>query len=722
MRKSILWFIASLAIVFLLLVTLFFTGFRIHRQSAHRLLKATDTLLIEDPSAHLMDSALFTLNDAENNFRLYTVLYDRKYLQTFSTELGDVLSMVDTISHTLDGPEKRKKFGALIKEKEDIAGRIAQLKKTTDSMLTGSLSNDIIDKLLNSIPAYKVSQIKKEKVTIDTVDNVQAPEQKKAGFFKRLGKAWANKKDTLKAQISILVRTKDGKVIDKEKYDAMQLKKVVTDVNGYYKNLLKQQLTNRLKLNADESGMAGTNLAMMEELKGLLIALREHATAEGRAKKQSASAEVNRNTYKMISIVLMGLISLIACLVAIAAAIWLVRKNSALLRQQKLLAEENTRIRTDWMNNMSHEMRTPLNSVAGFTEQLSFTPLSPGQKTLVESIDSATNMLIQVVNDVLDFSRLEKDYISLSPQPFVLYQVFIEVINIMRVQAEKKKLEFNVSFEGDKNGQVNGDIFRFRQILLNLLSNAIKYTDKGGITVTASLTPEGENRNMFHFSVTDTGEGISPEAQQRLFERFYQATKNKSRGTGLGLAITRRLLLLQGGDISFSSELHKGSTFACFIPYERVTAPLMITNSPQDVEDATGTFMEGCYVLVVDDQEMNLLVLKMILTRWKCRFDMVADGESALEMFRSHTYDLVLLDQHLPGISGVEVMEQIRADKNPEKAGVTALVLTAAITAEDEAAFRKAGFNGWLLKPFRERDIYQAIMKEKASNRSMAVS
>lgn len=213
--------------------------------------------------------------------------------------------------------------------------------------------------------------------------------------------------------------------------------------------------------------------------------------------------------------------------------------------------------------------------------------------------------------------------------------------------------------------------------------------------------------------MADTGEGISAEAQQHLFERFFQAGNAKShlKGTGLGLAITRRLVTLQGGEISVESELQKGSRFMCRIPYEKVNVPLMVPAHTHEGKEMVGAHMEGRYVLVADDQEMNLLLLKMILTRWKCRFDMATDGQTALELFQQYSYDLVLLDLHMPKLNGIEVMEQIRKNSDPGKAGVITLALTANISASDEEAFVKAGFNGWLLKPFREKDIYKAIME-----------
>jgi signal transduction histidine kinase/ActR/RegA family two-component response regulator len=716
MRKSLYLFALSLVPIFLLLVVLFFSGYSIHRNSARRMLTATDTLMMENPSIHLMDSALFVLNDAESNFRLYTVFYKRDYLQTFSDELGSVLGMIDTVSHSFRSSGKDKHFDTLIQQKEQVSGRIAKLKSATDSMLTRTIKNEMLDNLLNSIRSYNVRQIKKDKVKVDTVSTTQDQPTAKKGLFRRLGNAFANKKagDTVKAQVRILVRTRDGKVIDKEKYDAQQLRKVVTNVNDYYKDVLRRQLANRMKLNEEESTLAGTNIAMMEEMKELLVSLREYAASQARQKKVAAHVIVTDSAQEMKKIVLAGLVALLICLVVIAFTAWKVWENNRLLKKGKMLAEEQTRVRTDFLNNMSHEMRTPLNSVAGFTEQLSYTRMNTEQQLMVQSIETATDMLIQVVNDVLDFSKLEQDYISLVPQPFVLYQVYNDVINIMRVQAAKKNLELNVSFEGDKHGQANGDVFRLKQVLLNLISNAIKYTDKGSVTVTAILELQQTDRWLFGLVVSDTGEGISKDAQEHLFERFFQAgnSRSSSKGTGLGLAITKRLITMQGGDISVSSELNKGSVFTCHIPYEKVNVPLMVTKNTNELHETVGASMEGRYVLVADDQEMNLLLLKMILTRWKCRFDMATSGTAALELFHQYHYDLVLLDIHMPEMGGLEVAENIRKDKDPEKAATIVLALTANITASDEERLRKAGFNGWLLKPFREKEIYEAIMKQ----------
>ncbi|RFS19364.1 response regulator [Chitinophaga silvatica] len=710
MRKSFVLFITSLIAAVAALVIIIIIGHEVHQRSVNTLLDATDTLASDDPSIHLVDSALFTLNDAENNFRLYTVLYEKKHLEKFSRQINNVLNIIDTISNTLDSTYNNKQLNALIKQKEVVSRNIGRLKATTDSLLANAGKNDMVDKLISSIPDYSVKQIKKERVVVDTIDNSPKTQATKKSVFKRIGNALANKKDTVKSQISIVVRTADGKVIDKEAYDAMQLRKTINDINTYYKNIIRQQLSNRLKLNEEESSLAGTNIALMEELKMLLISLRERARAEAEARRMEAREVVTSSTQRMSRLEKAALGLILLCAGIITWNIIINRNRNRELKQQRQEARETTRVRTEFMNNMSHEMRTPLNAVIGFSEQLSFTPLNLEQKEIVHNISASSDLLLQVVNDVLDFSRLEKDYISITSQPFVVYQVFNEVVNMMRMLAVKKNLTFNASYEGDKNAQVNGDLFRLKQIMLNLISNAIKYTDHGAVTVTASLHEKDNTTSTFKFAVSDTGEGIAKEAIPHLFDRFFQAG-SQIKGTGLGLAITKRLLVLQGGDITVESKLGKGSTFACEIPYTKVVAPLMMETTPKDVQETTGALMAGKYVLVADDQEMNLLLLKMILTRWKCRFDMATDGKNALELFYRNNYDMVLLDLNMPEMTGAEVMEHIRKDNDPKKAQVVALALTANITEEDIEIFKSAGFNGWLLKPFREKDIYAEIVK-----------
>lgn len=714
MRRSITVFSVILFLTAFAIAWLFNYGYDVHQRSAGKLLLSADTLSRDNPGIRLMDNALLTLNKAENNFRMFTITYKRSYLQTFSVQLGEVLSAVDVVAGMLTKATHHEQFNTLVAKKTAVSERIAQMKKTTDSMLSTSLTDDRIDKLLSSIPAYKVTQIKKDEVTMDTVSNVQAAPEKKKGFFKRLGNAISNKNkgDTVKAQMAVMVKTKSGKVIDKETYDAQRMKDIITDVNGYYKKILRTQLSNRLKIDADEQSLAGTNMSMLAELDTLIVALRDNAATAEAQQKQQAKQQIASDASTMRSVALWGFIAAIIGLLSFLVTRFLLFKKQRQVEANETAAREQARVRTEFLANMSHEIRTPLNAVVGFSEQLSYSDLSAGQRELLRSVETSADMLMQVVNDVLDFSKLEKEYISILREPFSLYDTFEDVINTTRILAIQKNLEFKVDFEG-AHPEVKGDAFRLKQILLNLISNAVKYTATGTVTVTGKVEMQQEHHALFTFRVKDTGEGISKEAQANLFERFYQAapTRVTIKGTGLGLAITKKLVEMHGGNIGFTSEVGQGTEFVCQIPYELATGSSQAVMMPLETEHPLGAFMEGRYVLVAEDQDMNLLLLKMMLTRWKCRFDMAKDGETAVRLFAQQHYDLVLLDLHMPKLSGLEVVERIRKDADPQKAGVVVLALTADITEQDVRDFRRAGFNDWLMKPFREMDIYKVIRK-----------
>ncbi|GAA0524527.1 ATP-binding protein [Chitinophaga japonensis] len=708
-------------ILFVLAAVLGIKACNEHRTSSQRLARAVDTLKTGHPGLRLIDSALVILNAAESNFRLYTVVYEQQYLQTFSTQLDTVSVLLDSVGKPAAAGGNSEQLLHLIREKEQMSGKIASIKRSTDELLSRSLKDEMIDKMLNAIPPYSASRIKKEEVTIDTVGNEQTQLAKK-GLFKRLGQAIANKNDTVKSKQTILIRTKDGKVMPKEEYEAERMRKILADVNGYYKSVLRQQLEGRTKIDVAEHTLAVTNLHLLGDLKKVIQTLKEQALQDAAARKFRAGADSHTSIRRMTGTMTWMLIVL---LLAIAGAVVLYldnRRKARLLAIEKQKALDEARSRSVFLANMSHEIRTPLNSIVGFAEQLGHTPLKEDQRELLHAVEVSADMLMEVVNDVLDFSKLDSDYISIRKEPFTLYQAVSDVVSTMRVQAARKQLDLLFSFEGGLQQHVQGDMFRLKQILINLIGNAIKYTETGSVTVTGKLENQDAQHARFTLSVADTGPGMPPEALPQIFERFYQARSPRVevKGTGLGLAITQRLVKLHGGDITVESEVGKGSEFTFFIPYELASPPRTVVVTQEDVEKLNGNQLEGLYVLIADDQEMNLLLLKMILTRWKCRFDMAKDGATAYELFKTNRYDLVLLDLQMPQMSGVDVVSRIRTDVDSRKAKVPVLVLTADITRQDEESFRKAGFNDWMLKPFREKDIYKVIVKNLSKARAEA--
>jgi signal transduction histidine kinase/ActR/RegA family two-component response regulator len=689
-----------------------------YRSGARRLLKAVDTLRQDQPGLQLIDSALVTLNAAENNFRLYAALYDQQYLQTFRLQLDTVSFLLDLVSRQTNNSEH---VFDMLREKENLSGMLASLKRSTDEMLARSLKDEMISKAISAIPPYSARRIRNNDVVIDTVGNDQTRLARK-GLFRRLGQAIANRNDTVRSNQTILIKTKDGKVMRQDEYESARMRRILADVNSYYKNVLRQQLEGRTRVNLAEHSLALTDMTLLDDLKNIIRTLKAQALEDESGRKNRAGmvtgSSISRITNIFIWMFVFSVLAFVCCVILYRD----LRRKSAQLAIEKQKALEEARARSVFLANMSHEIRTPLNALIGFTEQLAHTPLHEDQREQLRAVELSADMLMDVVNDVLDFSKLDSDYISMQKQPFTLYQAVLDVINTMRGQAARKQLDLQFVFEGSQQQHVVGDMFRLKQILINLIGNAVKYTETGSITVKTKLEPQDTVRASFTFSVEDTGPGMPPEALPRIFERFYQARSPRLdvKGTGLGLAITQRLVRLHGGDISVESEVGKGSVFTGNIPYELAHPPQTVVVTQQDLEQLDGNHLQGLYVLIADDQEMNLLLLKIMLTRWKCRFDMAKDGATAYELFQANNYDLVLLDLQMPGLSGIDVIGRIRTDADHRKAHVPVIVLTADISHQDEETFRKAGFNDWLLKPFREKELHRTIVKNLSKARAEA--
>jgi signal transduction histidine kinase/CheY-like chemotaxis protein len=410
----------------------------------------------------------------------------------------------------------------------------------------------------------------------------------------------------------------------------------------------------------------------------------------------------------------------VLCLLSmLVLALLRIRKMKKALQQKDGIIAQQLQSRVDILTNINQEIRTPLNAIVGFAEQLSHSSLEKDQRELLKTVENAGNMLMKMVNNVQDLSRLEKKELQLEQEPFSLYHTFTGVTTILRMQASRKQLQLNAIYEGNRQIQITGDEARLKQILTNLVDNAIRYTDSGIVTLRMQVDKTLDGKAAVSIVVNDTGRGIPATTLPFIFEHFsrrrvpYVAAVN---GAGLGLAITKGLLELHNGNINISSIEGAGSTVSCNIHYRVVPARQTIVITQREVEEMTGSFMEGRYVLVADDQEMNLVLIEKILTRWKCRFDKAVDGKAAYDLFCANNYDMVLLDLQMPRMSGIEVVKRIRADKDSLKANVPVLALTADTTLPDNDAFLEVGFDDYLLKPFRERDIYNVIIRHLPRN------
>jgi CheY-like chemotaxis protein len=364
---------------------------------------------------------------------------------------------------------------------------------------------------------------------------------------------------------------------------------------------------------------------------------------------------------------------------------------------------------------MSHEIRSPLNGIIGYTDLLLDSPLNAEQREQARVVRQCGTALITVIDDILDFSKIEAGKFDLICDDFDLVEALDGVAAMTRTSAANKGLQLNVAVGPDVPQVLRGDEHRLRQILLNLVSNAVKFTERGGIDVEVERVAETPERTMLRFTVRDTGIGIPLDAQPRLFDAFYQVEgtyKRKAGGTGLGLAICSRLVGLMGGKIGVDSMPGIGSRFwftADFVR-SRLQAPRaeLAPPAPESTLPAR--------ILLVDDLEVNRDIAAALLTQAGHAVDFAGDGASAVAAVAAHDYDLILMDVQMPVMDGYEATARIRSLPGA-KGQVPIMAMTAYATRQDIERCTLAGMNGHIAKPIDRRTLLAAV-KSRAVNRT----
>jgi PAS domain S-box-containing protein len=373
------------------------------------------------------------------------------------------------------------------------------------------------------------------------------------------------------------------------------------------------------------------------------------------------------------------------------------------LRSARDSALEASRLKSEFLANMSHEIRTPMNAVVGMTDVIADTPLTTEQREMVRAIQSGAENLVVIINDILDFSRIEAGKLRLDPVDFDFGIVVEETVALLAPRAHEKYLELACEVVLGAPSLLLGDAGRVRQVLTNLIGNAIKFTERGEILVTASVVHESIERRKVRVAVCDTGVGVPPEAELRLFQPFTQADGSATRrygGSGLGLAISRQLVELMDGSIGFETEPGRGSTFWFEVEFSRRNAP---------ATTAKPLLPGGRHVLVVDDNETNRRILLAQLARLGIEAEGVDGSAPALARLReagAH-WHAALLDWNMPGMSGLELALELRAD--PATAQVPLVMLSSAGQHVEAIAATAAGFSASLVKPVTEKQLARCL-------------
>jgi PAS domain S-box-containing protein len=385
------------------------------------------------------------------------------------------------------------------------------------------------------------------------------------------------------------------------------------------------------------------------------------------------------------------------------------------IAQRKKDAEELLRAqkaKEQFLANISHEIRTPINGIAGMAVLLSQNPSENEHLTYLNAIKSAAENLKVIINDILDLASIESGKLNFEQIGFNLNDLLESLIKTFSFQAIERNISLSYALKEDANQIYFGDPVRLNQILINLISNAIKFTHQGSISINCWVKKKEKKKYLVAFEVSDTGIGIAPDKLDTIFESFSQADASVTRkygGTGLGLTIVKQLVELQKGKIEVRSEEGRGSSFTFYIPYELGNKANIKGHLQKDsplLKKGLGFFS----VLLVEDNDINRLYASSILKIWDCKIDIAENGFVAVEKIKNEKYDVVLMDIQMPVMDGFEATKAIRSLPSP-MSQVPIIALTANATKKDVDQCLTSGMNNCIAKPFTPEDLYNVLLK-----------
>jgi signal transduction histidine kinase/CHASE3 domain sensor protein len=708
------------ALIVLLIVVLFGSAFYLYLQynKAEKLRGNFQQMVNARANSTLIDSCIIELYSADNSSRMYALTGRKWYFNEFSRQIKNVRGVITTINtNNKSTASDNNALSDLVSQKTVKTDTYIRLMTLSDSLMKSAKKiNAALKNQDNKIIMQPVVRRIKTETHIDTVKAfAKAPEPKKK-FFGRLFSVFS-KKHKEPETVPVLLKKRTDTIIT----TMTASPKVAQAYNKYYTKIYDANN----KLRANEREMLEINNRLIGQIIG---SLKKYKIAEQQYINGSKDV-VNNNLstilyeFKRLSGVMFLLLT--AFVVIILYNIWKIFRNEEEMVIYTEMAEKYAQQKSRFLASMSHEIRTPLNSIIGFSEQLTQSHLSEAQTEQTNAIRSSSKMLLDVVNEILDFSKYETGKMNFEKEPFKAYQAIADIVASMQVQAGKKGIALNHQLDFSEELCLQGDCFRLKQVVMNLTSNAIKFTPRGSVFINAFIT-DGKlpGVKVLNVHVRDTGLGIDADHLPFIFDEFSQVKSaqkaTNTPGTGLGLAIVKKIVELQGGSINVTSKAGKGSIFSFKLPMELSTPGACVAQEPL-VETNPRELVAGKHVLIAEDNKLNVLLVTTILKKWNITFDIAYNGREALQFFEGHSYDIILTDIEMPEMGGIEFSQLVRTNGNYQKASVPILALTANVLKEDRDKYLAVGITGVVLKPFSEKNLVNSIAAA-ISNRNLLVN
>ncbi len=417
-----------------------------------------------------------------------------------------------------------------------------------------------------------------------------------------------------------------------------------------------------------------------------------------------------------VSVILVGMLTSILLLFVTK----LYEKENELSRQQKKEIEELNKAENNFFSSMSHEIRTPINTIIGLNEIILRGEIPDDVAENARNIQGASKLLLTLINDILDLSKIKSGKMEIVNVSYETGALFSEIVNMVWIKAREKGLEFQLHVDSSIPSMLCGDEIRIKQILINLLNNAVKYTSRGSVTLSIWCERLGVNRVRVWYSVEDTGQGVKKENIPYIFNAFKRVNEEKNRhieGTGLGLSIVHQLVELMGGEISVNSVYTKGSTFLVMLEQDIVddkalgNFTLASRMKNHEGEQYRQSFeAPEAHILVVDDNEMNLMVVRKLLSATKIHLDTALSAVDCLRLTQIQHYDAILMDHLMPEMDGIQCLHALRTQPAGLCQDVPVIALTANAGSDNQLLYRKEGFSGYLAKPVSGALLEAAVL------------
>lgn len=710
--KVIGWFLLA-ALAVLLTGIISYTSYR-------ELLNSLDNDVTQETKLKALGDILANITEAEAKMRAYALTKKPETLETYQQLVLSINQDLERVK-TIEPVSPRfnvqvDSVSSLLNHQTSGIASFIELKNTLNQLSFSAKALEEISSTTDSIPSLRTTTTTTTTTTrVDPVveepdedDKRKNTKRQQRRRVQEVAKALSKLEQEPQIETETTIITDTSFVQPDTVLENIQ--QILVDISKE-ENRYQQIVANK------ELKLIESNIMIIDQIRGLISSLEKQELADNIERANNAKLIASRSTLTISIIIFVCLI------LGILFTYWIFRDvrirdfyNKQLIGA-KQQAEQLADSKQQFLANMSHEIRTPLNSIIGFTEQLAGTDLQPAQQKYLSAVQASSKHLLNTVNDILDYSKIEAGELKIGKIPFELKSVLEEVTNALQLKAREKNLTLNLTISPDKPANLLGDPFRLKQILFNLVNNAIKFTEQGKVSVSCKYHVT-DNLSKVVLIVKDTGIGIPREKRNEIFHDFKQVDLSATRryeGTGLGLAISKRLVEMQGGTIQVKSNDPQGSVFVVKLEYALDEANLADSrvNGEQKtdlvLQSEVSTDLKGIKLLIADDDQFNIQLIQTILEKSGAEISYCVNGAEAIEKIRAHSFDLLLTDINMPEISGVELSRMIRALPDTKKQTIPIIALTANVMENDLERYQKAGINDFVLKPFREEELFNKI-------------